>query len=362
MICFCWDGFPQYAARCILAFVTSTEERVVVVATHPDVPIKGMKEACGCEVFWIERGEKRSLKDITGELPRCVFLGGWNIPAFICFRDEVRGSGGRSIAMCDNNWILTPIELGRLGWWRTCVKELLKSIRFRIKLISKYDGFFVPGHSGVRLLRFYGVPREKIAMGLYSADATLFTKGEPLMKRDRKMIYVGQFIERKNVRRLIRAFAKANVKKEWTLDMYGSGPLKDEMVGVAKRIGGCAIHIHDFLQPEALSAKYRAARIFCLPSLLEHWGLVVHEAALSGCVLLLGNRTGAADDLLGCNNGRQFNSHSMSDMIQVFAEAMGRKTDEELMAAQKESLELAKRVNLQRFVDGVRFLCGNRVD
>ena len=40
MICFAWDGFPQYAARCVGAFVKTTSEQVVVVGTRPDVPVE----------------------------------------------------------------------------------------------------------------------------------------------------------------------------------------------------------------------------------------------------------------------------------------------------------------------------------
>ena len=43
MICFAWPGFPQYASRCIAAFVRKSQERVVVVATVPDVPVRDRK-------------------------------------------------------------------------------------------------------------------------------------------------------------------------------------------------------------------------------------------------------------------------------------------------------------------------------
>ena len=54
MICFAWNGFPQYAARCVRELVKKTNEKVVVVATTPSVPIKGMEDVCGCEVIWVK--------------------------------------------------------------------------------------------------------------------------------------------------------------------------------------------------------------------------------------------------------------------------------------------------------------------
>lgn len=343
MICFVWDGFPQYAARCIRTFVKYVDEAVVVLATKPDVPIRGMDELCGCRVMWIERNEPRSLVELLDEVPRCIFLGGWNIPAFNRFRDATRSVGGRAIGMCDNNFMFS-------------MKECLKAIRFRLRLRGKYDGFFVPGNSGVRLLQFYGVSREKITTGMYSADATLFKNGLPLAQREKKIIYVGQFIERKNVRRLVQTFISANVVGDWTLDMYGSGPLRVELDRLARRSNGC-VRIHDFCQPEVLADKYREARVFCLPSLWEHWGLVVHEAALSGCVLLLGNRIGAADDLLGSGNGFTFNPYDTADMTSAIQRAMCLEKGQ-LQEAQEISLSKAAEISLDGFAKAVAAMAG----
>ena len=333
MICFCWDGFPQYAARCIRAFVQTTEERVVVLATKPTVPIKGMDELCGCEVKWIERVEPRTLTELLGEMPTCVFIGGWNIPSFNHFRDEARIAGGRAIGMCDNNFVFS-------------LKECLKAIRFRLRLRGKYDAFFVPGKSGVRLLSFYGVPRNIIATGMYSADAALFKDGLPLAKRKKKMLYVGQFIERKNVLRLCEAFRMSEgYSKGWTIDLYGSGPLR-EMIPM-----GEGIAVHDFMQPEQLAEVYRESRCFILPSIREHWGVVVHEAALSGCVLLLSDCIGAGEDFLAeGGNGFSFRPKS----VESIAYAMRRiyaMTDEELNKAHGVSLNLASHSSLNHFAE-----------
>ena len=357
VICFAWNAFPQYAARLVGAFARSVGEPVAVVATHPSVPIRGMEEVCGCDVTWIECGETRSIKDLIGEMPRCIFLGGWNLKPFARFRDQVRLNGGTAIVMCDSNWPLSCVNPLSFHWWRTFAVECAKSVRFRLRYRSKYDAFFVPGKAGVRLLRFYGVLKDKIFTGLYAADNSLFFNGAPLTQRGKKVLYVGQLIKRKNVIRLARAFIKANEDGDWTLDMYGSGPLKGELESLAKNEGRDTMRIHGFLQPEELAAKYREARIFCLPSLVEQWGLVVHEAALSGCVLLLGNGVGAASDMLvanhdGCGyvNGRTFNPHSTHDMEKALSYAM-RMVDVELAAANAASTSAAKAASVCKFVD-----------
>ena len=152
MICFSTLGFPQYGARCVRAFVRSTKERVVVVATRPDVPVKGMEELAGCEVHWVRLNEVVSLKELLGELPRVLTVPGWKFEPFNRFRDEVHANGGKVIAGADNNFLPT-------------LKTFLKMLEFRLFYKDKYDGFWVPRKSGYRLMRFYGVPDEKIFTG-----------------------------------------------------------------------------------------------------------------------------------------------------------------------------------------------------
>lgn len=341
MIVFAWEGFPQYAARCVGAFVKATNESVVVVATRPAVPIKGMEVLCGCPVTWIDDGPIKLGKIDT------LFVSGWGIPAFNRLRDEVRVNGGRVIGLVDNNFIFS-------------FKEILRAIRFRLFIRRHYDAFMVPGKSGRKLLRFYGVPDGKIKEGLYAADDTLFTPGPPLEKRPKKIIYVGQFCARKNVLRMCRAFLNAKLDG-WALVLYGSGPLKEELEGISSNaregVDG-TIEVHGFLQPEELAAKYREARFFLLPSIEEHWGLVVHEAALSGCLLLLSKYIGAADDfLVAGENGWLFDPFDVDDMTCAIKRTM--ELDDVTMADMRlKSLQLSHNASLNKFVGVVRTIVG----
>ena len=131
----------------------------------------------------------------------------------------------------------------------------------------------------------------------------------------------------------------------WTLDLYGSGPLRNKIPT------GEGIAVHDFMQPEQLAEIYRQSRCFALPSIREHWGVVVHEAALSGCVMLLSDCIGAgADFLLTGRNGFSFRPKSVesiaSAMRMVYA-----MTDDELDNAHGVSLDLASHSSLNHFVE-----------
>lgn len=303
MICFIWDGFPQYAARCVGNLVAQINETVVVVATRPKVPIQGMDRLAKCRVVWIDVSESRSLQQIVGEWPRILFVSGWGNQIINRLRDGARAAGVRIAAMCDNNFNFT-------------VKEFAKAILFRFLYRNKFDAYLVPGESSRRLLRFYGVSDTRIFTGLYAADDSLFHDGKPLLDRPKQLIFVGQLCERKNVLRLASTFVMANSRKEWKLIFYGCGPLEQNLKYYAQRFGQGMIDVNPFMQPEELAQKYRESRIFCLPSIEEHWGVVVHEAALSGCILLLSRDVGAKDDfLIGGVNGSTFASRSSRSML-----------------------------------------------
>ena len=339
MIVFAWEQFPQYAARAIGAFVRSTAESVIVVATRPNAPVTGMERIVGCPVVWIKgHDDMRGIEEVVGEVPRAIFTTGWSVRPFNLYRDQVRANGGRAYAMVDNNF--------QLGW-----KDWLKNIRFQILYRCKYDGYLVPGVSGEKLMRFYGVPSSKVRKGFYSADETLFTDGKPLQDRRNRIVFVGQFIKRKNVIRLCKAFMNIEdgQRAGWVLELYGYGVLKDKL---PKDDG---IKVNGFLQPEQIASIYKDSKIFILPSLEEHWGLVVHEAALSGCVMLVSKTVGAAEDFVSEKNGLTFNPKSVDEIKSVMECAMSM-TEKQLSLAEKVSVELGGKINLSCFVEGVQSL------
>lgn len=346
MIVFCWCGFPQYGARCVKGFVDSLDgEEVIVVATRPKVPISGMEELSGCPVYWVEGQLK-----LTQQLPwldlekiRVLFLDGWCCRAFNEFAARVRKGNGKVICMVDNNLQYNQI----FGKKVVALQEVIKALRFRLMLRWRYDGFFVPGEAGVRLMRFYGVSCNKVRKGFYAADATLFHDGAAICNREKKVIYVGQFCERKNVIRMVNAFIRANQIAGWHFELYGNGPLKGALEDLASQSGG-SVSVYDFMQPEQLSQKYREARVFCLASVEEHWGLVVHEAALSGCALCVSDRVGAGEDFVSAANGKLFNPYSVND-IQIAFSMLFAWSDEQFALAQKESLRLSKSASIYEF-------------
>lgn len=340
MIVFCWKGFPQYAARCIRAFVQQTTEDVVVIGSAPDVPIQGMAALVGCPVYWVDEDDTQvNIQTLVGEMPTHLFLSGWSVKSFMRMADDVRATGGKVIGMIDTHHVFS-------------LKQCLRALRFRLCFRRKYDAYLVPGKSSIDTLRFFGVAPTQIVTGMYAADATLFTDGGDLTQRPKTIVYVGRLCERKNVRGLCKAFIAAKGPEHgWALELYGCGEQKELLPHDHP-----AIHIHDFLQPEQLAAVYRSARAFVLPSFDEPWGLVVHEAALSGCVLLLSDRIGAARDFLTPENGFTFNPTSQADFINAFQQLFTMDAAA-LQRARAVSLTMAQAAGTNIFANAIQTLC-----
>ncbi len=330
-IAFSWNGLPQYAARLLRAAIERLDEDCAVIGSKPLVPVEGMQEALGHPIRWVDAEKPVSWRALGLEVPRLYFQSGWAYPAFSALGAEVKRRGGQVIGMSDTNW---------RGDFRQLV---LGAAAFRLKYRRQFDAMLVPGRQGERLMRWFGLPADRIRCGMYGADPAIFKPGPDLSSRPPAFLYAGQFVARKDVLGLAQAFLGfAEHHPEWHLHLVGGGAQLDLIPRHPR------IHVEDFVQPEALAERFRAARFFVLPSLMEAWGLVVHEAALSGCGLVLSDRIGSADDLCTPLNGVRFRAGDTESSMHALAEAADFGADR-LRAAQAESLKLAMQFGPDRF-------------
>ncbi len=97
---------------------------------------------------------------------------------------------------------------------------------------------------------------------------------------------------------LLRAFAQADVSDAY-LVLAGEGPLRAELESEAE-----ALHLVDrvkflgFVNQSQLPSVYRAADLMVLPSDYEPFGLVVNEAMLCKCPVVVSDQVGARYDLV----------------------------------------------------------------
>lgn len=168
-------------------------------------------------------------------------------------------------------------------------RQFLGRIYIKYFFDKHIDRYLVPGIESLKLLVKFGVSSVKINTGFYGAYEHIYT---PVKSESKKniILYVGEISKRKGSDKLQEIFCKIN-SPNWKLVLVGA--VKDVQIHKFDSI----IH-YDFLPPNLVSEHMQSARIFVLPSRLDHWGTVVCEAAMCGCALIVSSNAGAAYDLV----------------------------------------------------------------
>lgn len=190
------------------------------------------------------------------------------------------------------------------GRHRTFWKELIK----KLFVPRMCDYFFVPGEDNAIYVQSLGVKRDRIWKGLYSADIDLYRdnsnkarKQSQAIRSDLKLpnryfLYVGRFDQCKNLPRLLDSYGsyRRTVDNPWSLLLVGSGELHES---ISER--NCpGIILPGYIQFTDMVKFLALASCLCLPSLWEHWGLVVLEATACGIPVLASSRCGSVPELV----------------------------------------------------------------
>ena len=233
-----------------------------------------------------------------------IFHTGWNFYGWLLFDiySKIKFKS-KIILISDNNL-------------RFSIKQILGKVYFKIFLKKIFNAYFTPGQSGFDLLKFLGASPDKIFMGNYGAYSKIYNRLNEKKNRKNEFLFVGQFINRKGLVNLIKAFEiykKLNGK--WNLRIIGNGPLQ---YYINLKINKNLI-VENFLNPETIAKRMKSAKVFVLPSNLEHWGTVVCEAAACGMTLLLSDQVGSKKDLLRTGiNGFCFDSQDINSIVSLF--------------------------------------------
>ncbi|MHA7900269.1 MAG: glycosyltransferase family 4 protein [Henriciella sp.] len=303
-ITFLWSGLPFYAARQLSALRQKSSFHIDVVATKPKVPFEDIEGTYGDKVTWVPTipDGKMSFDALGLKAPDLIFYGGYHIPTFRLLAAEAKAAGSKVVVMSDQNWT---------GSFR---QRFLDPFLHGFLLRLKPDAMFVPGKQGRRYAEWLGYSGELVIEGLYGADPSIFVSNIPVVERPNRIVFVGQLIDRKNVLNLCRGFVKfVSLYPEWSLSICGSGPLGHKIPSHP------SIEILDFVQPNDLRSLLGNSRVLILPSKEEHWGLVVHEAAASGCALILTKAVGASSDIVSSTNGLELAKGSPNEIANALA-------------------------------------------
>jgi len=184
-----------------------------------------------------------------------------------------------------------------------------------------------------------------------------------------------RFVERKNLKGLIRAYARyvesfQGGKKVWPLVLLGDGELRGELEALCGELGlitagglshggaehtegarlklktpttGSLLVFAGFRQIEELPAFYAGAGAFVHPALEEPWGLVINEAMASGLPVLSSRNVGAAEELVvDGKTGYLFDPTNIEEMAIAMSKVAGM-TQEERLTMGRVAFEMVER-------------------
>jgi len=170
-----------------------------------------------------------------------------------------------------------------------------------------FNEFWGVGTLQVAFALKIGFDIKKIHQGFYVCNE-IFYKHEIQENENNylKILYVGRLVEEKNILNLSRKIEEINIKtnSKHELLIIGDGILKEKL---SKNKSCKILGVKGELEIIAIAKK---CDLFCLPSLYEPWGVVIHEMSSLGLPILCSNNCGAGLDLVV--NG--YNGYKFEDL------------------------------------------------
>jgi glycosyltransferase involved in cell wall biosynthesis len=189
--------------------------------------------------------------------------------------------------------------------WKLGIKRALWP-----RLYGLADVVVVPSSGGVSLMRSLGIPAERVVQTAHSVDNAWWA--DQASKVDRRVVrgswnipesaavvlFCGKLQPWKRPHDALRAFARSSVEGSY-LVFAGDGPLRTDLEAEAHTLGiAHSVRFLGFVNQSNLPAVYRSSDVLVLPSEYEAFGLVVNEAMLCGCPVIVSDRVGARFDLV----------------------------------------------------------------
>ena len=240
------------------------------------------------------------------------FVRGGNFDAVFCLTGYIRASfwitylasklSRSAFIFGTDATTLTPLDL---RMWKRPVKRFFWPFLYRLA-----SQVIAPSSGTHDLLRSLGIPEEKIALIPYVVDNDWWHARSAEVDRSAVraawaagpdtavVLFCAKLQPWKRPLDLVQAFAKADVANSLLL-LAGDGPLKEELQTEAARLGiSDRVRFLGFVNQTQLPALYTGADVMVLPSQYDAFGVVVNEALLSGCPVIVSNNVGAGRDLI----------------------------------------------------------------
>ena len=226
------------------------------------------------------------------------------------------------------------LERSLLGWAfdRACAVTMITP-----RMLADFEAFW-PGHN-------YQLVPNPVPVSLRQEELSYGPSAHY------KIVAAGTLEARKNFGLLIKAFSRVAPRyPEWSLEIWGHGPLRDDLEALTSELGlGDRVALAGST-PELLD-KMREGHIFAMPSILESFGMVSLEAMSLGLPVVGLRRC------LGTNEVVQHERTGLlvdgADLVGGFAKALERlmSSPEERERFGRAGLEAARKYDQRRIGD-----------
>src|SRR4029077_2807062 len=246
-------------------------------------------------------------------------------------------------------------------WWKEAIKR---------RMVDLFSAAVVGGKRHVEYLVELGMPRERVVIGYDVVDNDHFRQNAGEIRRQRSevrqkyalpenyFLASARFIEKKNLPRLVQAYAEYRRRSEiaakmpWDLVLLGDGPLREALNSQLSTLHLIEhVHLPGFKPYDELPVYYALANAFVHASTTEQWGLVVNEAIASGLPVIVSNRCGCAPELVN-GNGFTFDPTNEDELATRLLE-MASLSDQERNHLGNNSYRIAANFAPERFGEGL---------
>jgi glycosyltransferase involved in cell wall biosynthesis len=171
--------------------------------------------------------------------------------------------------------------------------------RLAAPVLARATGILAVGSSGVSAYRRLLSTKAPIISLPYCIDASEFLAIERRQPDHRaaRFLFVGQLVERKGIRSLLRAFE--SVAKEnpgIRLTIAGDGPLKQEVAAACERLP--AVRYKGLVAYADRVCLFKDADVLVHPAIHEGWGVIIQEGMAAGLATISTIGAAAAADLV----------------------------------------------------------------
>ncbi|NHC35709.1 glycosyltransferase family 4 protein [Scytonema millei] len=256
-------------------------------------------------------------------------------------------------------WTILALLLKPLCWWRVIIayegsspgvdyRNSALRLLIRRLMVKLADACITNSHAGkAYLVDILNAKDSRVFVQPYEIPDTKTLAIQENIELDNSQLqrpvflFVGHIIPRKGLQILLEACKILHQQgyREYTLQVVGNGSQQEELEKFAQEY-----HLTDCIQwvgrvdYNLISAYFRNADVFVLPTLEDTWGVVVLEAMLLGKPVLCSTGAGTSELIVNGENGYVFDPNQPEKLAELMRQFIDRPTAIENMGKKSQQI------------------------